>query len=131
PVAHDGDLVAILLRQQHGRGSEANGMPAVRKLSGPAKRGIGVPADPDRDAALLTRLRHGADRTHWVVGALPLHGLLRPARPHDLQILVGDCPPSLEGLGVERLELFLEPADSGAKDDAAPRARRGSRASWR
>jgi len=37
-----------------------------------------------------------------------------------LEILVGDGPAPFERLGVERLELLLEPADACAEDDAPP-----------
>ena len=121
PVADDGDLVAVLLREQHGGRPEADGMPSVRELARPAQRGVRVPADPDRDAALLPRLGHGADRAHTVEGALPIHRLAGPARAHEVQILVGDRSAPLEGLGVERLELLLEPADTRPEDDAASR----------
>src|SRR5262249_59816114 len=47
--------------------------------------------------------------------------LLRPARTHEGDVLVGNWPSPLERLRVERLELFLEPAHARPEDDPAAR----------
>src|SRR5215467_2852729 len=110
PVEDDGDLVAKLLGQEHGGRAEADGMPAVGDLAGAAECHVGVAARPDRDAAFLPGLGHGAHRPHAIDAALPVNWLLRPARTHEGDVLVGNWPSPLERLRVERFELFLEPA---------------------
>src|SRR5262245_35975488 len=119
-------MMATLSRNSSGRSmaggrAEADRMPAVGDLAGAAERHVGVATRPDRDAALLPRLGHGAHGSHAIDAALPVDRLLRPARAHEGDVLVGDRPSPLERLRMERLELFLEPAHPRPEDDPAAR----------
>src|SRR6267143_6276652 len=86
-----------------------------------AERAVGVPADPDRDAALLAWPRQRVDLRQRVVATLEARRRLTPARAHDLQVLVRHLAARREGRRRQRLELLPEPADAGAEDDPASR----------
>ncbi len=123
PAVDHGDLLGVLGWMELGRGAVADGMPAVRQLSGPAQRNVRVAADPDRYAGLLRGLREHTDLRHSIVRAGPLHRFPCPAFPHEAEILVCDPAALGEGRGVQGFELLAEPTDARPEDDASPRHR--------
>src|SRR5437879_11444483 len=90
-------LRRVLGRLEPGRRPEPDRMPAVAELGRAAQGLVGVPADPDRNAALLAWPRQRVDLRQGVVPTLEARRRLAPARTHALQGLVRDLDALREG----------------------------------
>ena len=114
-------LVAYSSGAEPDRGAHPDRVPAVAERGRAAERGVGVTADPHRDAAGPDGLGQHVDVSHADIAAGEGDRIRRPGRAHEPHVLVGDDSALLERRCAERFEFFAQPAHADPEEDASAR----------